>query len=808
MADREYLTQLGTPAVDKAFNGLRTITRLYNVNGQGTQQANIETKVFLAYGTADAEFTTALLVKRGMDQVAATPSAWVLRLTEVYQEFTAGSKVSVGEDQHFKLEDGRYGFVRRYVALASEAEGLAAAIGDVISSQACNDVKINKQGVGAEIVETYISAGQLSQSDSTQNNGALLIRTLVHFNEVPSTPVGYTLVDQDVKGPLGVETYTYRFAKGNGEISRRTDRSQGGTTEDGSVGISRLDIDYLTAPGAAEPTWGSVAGYVKIAVTNAERDGHELWSAVFAKGTGTVLQSDDTQNNGALLLRTITALGTAPSTPVGYTLTREQTRQESGHVVYAYSFAKGDGQISRDDDTRNNGALLLATITHLTAPGAADPVATLLGYVRTSISNQERDGHEVWRAVFAKGTGQISYDPSSDNNGALLRIAIRHLTAPSATNPISTPAGYTLVGGPSYQEADGHMIWSASYAKGDGEISRDIDYSQSDDQGTTGITRTTIRHLVAPAAAVQPASLLGSVEIGRTYQDADGHRIWTTVWAKGVGQVLDESQISASGALVIYHRIKLGSAPTTPTATIGGTVTLFDSSVRLTEGFSVYDYRWAEGDGQAGIETRGEPDGALLYHVTDYNVAATTPAYPGTGTAYLISLEQRPHSGYYVNTAVYKKPPATQTRRQTIPWHRPGLASFTSNQLTLLPPTQMTLLASVEVSYSATQDTTAPYGVSYYAGLIETWVPTDTGIAQTRQSALGGYLGDATSISGSASNYNGVLCDTWSAVITSSSPTSRPSAETKLLHVDNEPYLTATDGTVIYRITKTSYTFP
>ena len=41
--------------------------------------------------------------------------------------------------------------------------------------------------------------------------------------------------------------------------------------------------------------------------------------------------------------------------------------------------------------------------------------------------------------------------------------------------------------------------------------------------------------------------------------------------------------------------------------------------------------------------------------------AASTPAYPGSGTGYLISLNQEPRNGYFQNTAVYRKPPATQT---------------------------------------------------------------------------------------------------------------------------------------------------
>jgi hypothetical protein len=111
------------------------------------------------------------------------------------------------------------------------------------------------------------------------------------------------------------------------------------------------------------------------------------------------------------------------------------------------------------------------------------------------------------------------------------------------------------------------------------------------------------------------------------------------------------------------------------------------------------------------------------------------------------------------------------------------------------------------VTYSTTQDTTTPWEVEAYASLVETFTPTDTGIAQSRQRGLGGYLAGSSSISGTNSNYNGVLCDSWSAVLVSSIPSSRPTGAT-VLRVDNDPYITATDGTtVVYRITKVSYTF-
>jgi hypothetical protein len=346
---------------------------------------------------------------------------------------------------------------------------------------------------------------------------------------------------------------------------------------------------------------------------------------------GLLDQRDETRNNGALLLRTLTYAKTTPPTPTGYTSIQEKQESPNGFPVYTYTFAKGNGQISQDDDTQNNGALLLRTIRHLVAPSTANPIATPAGYTSIKESFSEQDGHRIWSQTFAKGNGQVSQDDDTQNNGALLLRTIRHLVAPSTANPIATPAGYTSIK-ETYTEQDGHRIWSQTFAKGNGEISRAIDYLQSSDQGTTGITRTTIRHLVAPSASVQPTSLAGSVEVGRSNQDVDGHRIWTTTWAKGAGQVVDESSLSNAGRLVLYHRVKLGGAPTTPSATIGGTVTLIASATREAEGHVVYDYRWAEGTGTVSDSFEEKANGRLIvYDRTELNAsAAYIPAAPAS----------------------------------------------------------------------------------------------------------------------------------------------------------------------------------
>jgi hypothetical protein len=402
------------------------------------------------------------------------------------------------------------------------------------------------------------------------------------------------------------------------------------------------------------------------------------------------------------------------------------------------------------------------------------------------------------------------------------KISIRTLRYLNSVPP--TPSGYTLVG-PGIEYVLGLPLYTYQFARASngsgggtgGEISQGFVNTQngtdaflpSSPNTSTGAVVCTTRYVTTPAVTSNPVTQpTGFVLFAVEVEDEAGYRLWTTRSGFGDGLVLDESTISASGALVIYHRIEFGAAPATPTQTIGGTVTLFESSEKNDQGYVIFDYRWAEGSGQASISTDGEPDGALVYTVTDYAATATTPTYPGSGTAYLIRLTQKPESGYFVNTAVYKKPPATDTYEKTMGFEEPGIAEFVGSppQFTLRPPKQRTLVADVQVSYSTAQLSVTVFDVEAYASFTEAYTPTDTGVAVQTQRGLGGYLAQASGISGTNSDYNGVLCDEWEAELISSVPSTFPTGATTL-KVDNEPYLTDITGVKIYRRTQVTYSF-
>jgi hypothetical protein len=631
--------------------------------------------------------------------------------------------------------------------------------------EADNSPANNGAGNDPVIQLTYETPGTVIQRDETKNNGALLVRTIVSFWTTPATPSGYTLISTNTENVNGFAYKTYTFAKGDGEVSRTTSYSQNGTTVDGTVGVSRLDIDYLTVPGAAEPTWSGVSGYVKISVTNREADGHEVWSAVFAKGDGIVSQTDEERNNGKLLLRTIVELGAAPATPATYTLVNSATRQEAGHVVYTYAFAKGDGEISRETDHTQCGTTVdgttgvtRLTIRYLTAPGASEPTwSGVSGYVQVSISNAEQEGHEVWVALYAKGDGIVSQTDETRNNGALLIRTIVEL----GSIP-STPATYTLVSVASRDEA-GHTVYTSQFAKGSGEIGRTIDYSQSDDQGTTGITRTVIRYLVAPSATVLPTSLSGSVEIGRDYQELDGHRIWVTTWAKGDGLV---SQLISSrqDGLREVTNISLGSR-------------IAPSGVVIAD-----DYR--------------DSDGFTIYTVT----AMQTAAGSGTVTGATIAFER------YV--------PFTYPGRAKAWVATVGSQSFLDTFLG--PPVETLVLATVTVTYQ-TSSSLGSIGTVWnpdeWATERSTWVGA-YGVAASRNRALPGYrTTSSTPVTLAGTGYDesvygfNIYAGTTARITITGGP-SDPGGTTKTLDASVEPAFTDTAGTVYYRRTVVSAAIP
>jgi len=304
---------------------------------------------------------------------------------------------------------------------------------------------------------------------------------------------------------------------------------------------------------------------------------------------------------------------------------QQEQMQDDGTTRQIRRVYISKGLLSQSDETKNNGALFIKTLVYLNDSPSPNPPS---GYTLVSTQVASPNGLETTTYTFAKGTGQISQDDDTKNNGALLVRSIRYLSIPSvSTNPITTPTGYTLVS-QNYTEQDGYRIWTASYAKGTGQLNLDTRYSQSVDGGTTGVTVYSISYLSVPSVSSNPITTPAStVKIVENYQDQDGYRIWNATYAKGAGVINVSTDTRSGGKLIAYHKVGLGSVPSTPTATIGGTVSLISSDTRNSDGYVVYDYRWVEAYGVIHKVTRDVGNGLRMETWTSFGQTSYDAGY-------------------------------------------------------------------------------------------------------------------------------------------------------------------------------------
>ena len=490
---------------------------------------------------------------------------------------------------------------------------------------------------------------------------------------------------------------------------------------------------------------------------------------------------------------------------------RGQNNRPVLQLIYEQIDATGETQVGNADVTHTDDGRITKVLQYLQfstgtyAPGTVG-VSTAPGdstlFLLDEKAPDDGDLRRITRTYVNQGI--LSTDDQLKNNGMLeIKTIISAITVPT------TPAGYILTGRP-VQHPAGLPVYTYTYAKGNGQISFGVEYRLSENAGAVGMTVWTIKYLSDPSVSSSPISNPGSgATIQNDFEEMDGYRLWTAIFAFGQGTVISGVQTLKKGCLIIYTATALNAAPSTPSATIGGTVNLIESSTRrdrFHEGQVIYDYRWAEAQGTIDLETTGREDGSIVYQVTEIANTKLTPPYPGTGGTYLIKLKQTNEDGFYSNYAEYIQLPASMPLYKTMGFQMPGLAYTIGNQVVLQPPVKMTILGLVTVDYSTSQVTTVPFGIIKGSSFYDSYVVTASKQPYNHSEALGDYLSAGLSSSGTNSVYNGVLCDSWAFATTLSSPAALPTGSTTI-HVNNDPYLTTTTGTVVYRRTVTTYTF-
>src|SRR5574343_1422332 len=387
----------GRPVIENTPSGLKRITRFKKLNAEGAKAANLST-YFEAYGTADVEFTTALLVEQRIDR--RSEQGIDVSLVKVYQELADNALTATTEVTESTAFDGRRVTRTTYLCRAEDAASLRPAIGSGTPAVFQVDVEIN--GPVAKVITSAIaitSAGfVLSTSDDERNNGALLIRTIRTVGGAPSTPSGFTRASYSTQQIDGYTVYNYSYAKGLGEISRSIDYSQ--SSDQGTTGLTRTTIRYLVAPaGTIQPT--TLSGSVLVGQSVSEEEGFRVWTTVWAKGTGTIRESISYRNNGKLLVARRTAIGAAPSPPgVGVAVASLAITSVGAGYSFAptVSFTGGGG----------SGATATAVVTAGVIQSVTGIVTAGSGWTTGDLVAFTGDGTGAIGSVVASGGGVTS----------------------------------------------------------------------------------------------------------------------------------------------------------------------------------------------------------------------------------------------------------------------------------------------------------------------------------------------------------------------------------------------------------------
>lgn len=430
-------------------------------------------------------------------------------------------------------------------------------------------------------------------------------------------------------------------------------------------------------------------------------------------------------------------------------------------------------------------------------------------------------------------SGLISQTDEIKNNGSLL---IRTLVYLGTIPP--TPLGFVLFA-KKVESPNGRQVYTYSFAQGSGIISTQTEYLRSVDNGATGVTKTTIKYLSASSVSSNPISPPGgSATLESGFEDSDGYRIWTGVYATGTGVVDSAVETRNNGKLIVYSITSLNTPPSAPAATIGGTVVLVKSSQRnsprLEEGAIVYDYVWIEGNGLIANIIHVREDGLREQTYISLGVRQA----PSAGVIIEDNAEQEDGLTKYTVKAMQSSSgndptSETLTLQRNVPFLYPGRAkayskpvmSGTMIDVYLDPPQEASIPGSVAISYQTSSALTG-IGTRWLPlqwACVEAFYVTFGGTASSTLQGLRGYRainsGTAVTVTTPGVSYGPAFYNTCTCVgkpvygnttatLTVYGGPAAPDGNTYVLEASTELAFVSTTGTKYYRQMVTSATIP
>lgn len=397
---------------------------------------------------------------------------------------------------------------------------------------------------------------------------------------------------------------------------------------------------------------------------------------------GELSDTEQIKFDGKLLLRELTYLNQVPPTPSGWTLITKSTEFIAGLPVYRYGFANGSsgagaGGIISTETTYNRSpdqgvtGVTVTTIKQISDPSVVvNPITGPVGSELISVEVEDQDGYRLWTAIYASGQGVVATTTETKEGGKLIIYSTTSINAVPST-PSPTIGGTVVLVRADIQNGthteDGVVVYEYTWAEGEGVVSTTVEEKEG---GNLIIYRT----VALGTAPTDPSPTIGGTvtPTSQSVRQEDGYTIYDYTWAEGNGTISSEIETKNGGQLIIYSITALGTAPSAPSPTIGGTVTLIDALDRGEDGYALFTYRWAEGNGEISRETEyrqsiNQGTAGLTVITIRYLDALSVTANPistPSGTI-LISEGSVKQDGYRIWTAIYAKGTGNVSVRKT-----------------------------------------------------------------------------------------------------------------------------------------------
>jgi len=395
--------------------------------------------------------------------------------------------------------------------------------GTTYGTVANHEVTVNQYGT----LYKYVFAkgqGEILRKTESRYDQQVTVTTVKSLNEQPAVPANAYLISTQINSDDYGDIYTYVWAEGSGVISTETE-----SRYNGNLTIYTVRTINETFP---------VPENAYLLSTKFEEGNYgEVWTVRYAEGSGLIKESTQERYDGKLIITTAQYLNEVPSLGDVNVISTSTETSDYG-IVYTYKYAEGQGELETKEETRYNGKVRLYTTVWLNqVPEIPD------GYIITSTKIESADYGTIYTYQYVDGSVAIELSRSERYryNEKLKITKIETLGAPAEI------PGTAVTVTEATRDGEYGTIYTVEYAEGAGLVDTKTEGKYLDEGGEAQLTIISERWLNVNPELPAGATLLSEGLSEETYGT-----LYTIRYASGSGKLFEGVEERYDGKLKIY----------------------------------------------------------------------------------------------------------------------------------------------------------------------------------------------------------------------------------------------------------------